>query len=159
MPARNWGTPPRVQFVLRVVVCSKTWRDWFIKLSEQIASVFDRLTGRSATAAERLHVRSALNPMLWLCAIVSPVSFGIAWLTVGYPTLSLFFCAVGFLPIAFTCLGFAYFVIFDPKKLQSEDYQIRHEALELIKEKGSALEISPLSIEAIANPRNDGATG
>jgi hypothetical protein len=39
-----------------------------------------------------------------------------------------------------------------PEKLQSEDYQIRHETLELIKQKGTSLEISPTSLTVIANP-------
>jgi len=51
-----------------------------------------------------------------------------------------------------TILGFFYFMIFAPDKLQSEDYQIRHETLELIKQKGSSVEIEPSSLHAIANP-------
>ena len=80
------------------------------------------------------------------------ISFFASWLSSGNEYQSLAFAAIGGFPILVTCLGFVYFAIFDPKKLQSEDYQIRHEALELIKEKGSAFEIAPSSLEAIANP-------
>jgi hypothetical protein len=39
-----------------------------------------------------------------------------------------------------------------PDKLQSEEYQIRRETLELIRQKGSSLEVIPSSLEAITNP-------
>lgn len=55
-------------------------------------------------------------------------------------------------PVTITCVLAVYFAVFRPEKLQSEEYQIRHEALELIKEKGSRVEISPASLEVIANP-------
>jgi hypothetical protein len=55
-------------------------------------------------------------------------------------------------PIGATILGFLYFMIFDPHRLQSEEYQIRHETLELIRQKGSTVELTPSSLEAIANP-------
>jgi len=57
-----------------------------------------------------------------------------------------------------TCMGFAYFSLFRPEKLQSEDFQIRHAALELIKQKGAPLELAPSSLEAITNPIHPTAT-
>jgi hypothetical protein len=64
-----------------------------------------------------------------------------------------FFLYVAAAPILASVIGFLYFMIRDPQRLQSEDYQIRHETLEFIRQKGSSLEISPLSLEAITNPR------
>jgi len=58
----------------------------------------------------------------------------------------------GFLPIAVACTVFIGFAIFKPDKLQSEDYQIRHESLTLILQKGVAAPIDPATIRAIANP-------
>lgn len=121
-------------------------------MSDPGASLFDRITGRSQTAAGRLRVRSALNPMLWLCGIVSPLSFGAALLARGREPLTTMFFAIGAIPILVACAQAVYFGIWRPEKLQSEEYQIRHEALELIKEKGSGIEVSPSSLEAIANP-------
>jgi hypothetical protein len=40
-----------------------------------------------------------------------------------------------------------------PEKLQSEDYQLRKQALELIQEKGVRFPIEAASVEAIANPK------
>jgi len=57
-------------------------------------------------------------------------------------------------------IGFIYFMITAPQRLQSEDYQIRHEALQLMYQKGSRTPIEPSSVVAIANPGNatpDGA--
>jgi hypothetical protein len=115
---------------------------------------FERIAARAQSAATNLRVRSALNPMLWLCAIVSLPCFIFALLAYWFhlPDLGLLFVYLGALPLGATILGFLYFAVFDPKRLQSEEYQIRHEALELIKEKGSPLELSPTSLEAIANP-------
>ena len=102
--------------------------------------------------AERIKVQSALNPLLWLCAIATPRCFtaayffirvnappGVPWLLVG----------VGITPIVITCLAFAGFAIFSPERLQSEAYQLQHEALKLIEKSGTPLKIAPVSIEAI----------
>jgi hypothetical protein len=123
-------------------------------MSEQppLAGVFERVAGRAQSAASQLRVRSALNPMLWLCGIVSLPCFFIAYLLRGIEPLATIIAYVGIAPVATTILGFLYFMIFAPEKLQSEDYQLRHETLELIRQKGSSVAIAPSSLEAIANP-------
>src|SRR5580700_4942289 len=116
------------------------------------STLWDRITGRAQTAAGRLRVRSALNPMLWLCGIISlPCLLG-AWLAHGTEPIATILAICGAMPIGITCIIAVYFSVFRPEKLQSEEYQIRHEALELIKEKGSKVEVSPASLEVIANP-------
>lgn len=94
----------------------------------------------------------ALNPMLWLCAIVSIPCFLLAWLTFGKEPLSTILTYAGIAPVAVTCVLGTFLTLFRPEKMQSEEYRIRHEALELIREKGSLIEISPSSLEGIANP-------
>jgi hypothetical protein len=59
---------------------------------------------------------------------------------------------IGAAPVLGAIIGFMYFMVAAPEKLQSEDYQIRHETLELIKQKGTSVEISPSSLDVIANP-------
>src|SRR6478736_4631073 len=100
---------------------------------------------RAQSAAASLRVRSALNPMLWMCAIVSLPCLILSYLAHGHEPMSTILVLLGAIPIVFTVLGFAYFAVAAPEKLQSEDYQLRHETLELIKQKGSALELSPSS--------------
>ena len=57
------------------------------------------------------------------------------------------------MPIGVACLGFIGFAIFRPDKLQSEEYQLRHESLQLIQQKSGRITLSPASIEVIANPQ------
>jgi hypothetical protein len=57
-----------------------------------------------------------------------------------------------FAPMIVACIAYCGFAIFKPEKLQSEDYQIRHESLQIIQEKGGVVPIGSTSLEAIANP-------
>jgi hypothetical protein len=118
------------------------------------ASVFERIAAKAQSAASQLRVKSALNPMLWMCGIVSLPCYVLAYFSYasGFHDLGMAFVYIGSVPIVGTVLGFFYFGIVSPEKLQSEEYQLRHETIELIKQKGSAIEISPSSLEAIANP-------
>ena len=116
------------------------------------AAFWERVTGSARSAASRLRVKSALNPMLWLCAIISLPCFGFAWFARGVEPLATVLTGAGLLPVIVTCIMAGYFAVFRPDKLQSEEYQIRHETLELIKKKGSSIEVSPSSLDNIANP-------
>lgn len=120
--------------------------------TEQAHNILERIAASAQSAATSLRVKSALNPMLWLCGIVSIPCFLISYLAHGFEPLATALVWLGALPIIGTIIGFMYFMIAAPEKLQSEDYQIRHETLELIKEKGTSVEIAPSSLEVIANP-------
>lgn len=102
-------------------------------------------------AGGKLTVRSALNPILWLCAIVTVPAL-LATPFIGRPPLWLI--ALICSPVAAAILGFLFLLLFDRDKLQSEDYQIRKQSLELIQQKGDkeALVIDVDAVEAIANP-------
>jgi hypothetical protein len=104
-------------------------------------------------AAMRLCVRSALNPMLWLCAIVTPVCLIFAYLFKDVSEVRNWLLIVGLLPVVVTCLGFCGFAIFRPEKLQSEEYQLRHETLLIVQEKTGRITILPTPLDAIANPQ------
>ena len=99
----------------------------------------------------KLRVRSALNPCLWLCGIVSLPCFAGSIYTIG--TIQIILASVGAIPVVIFGIGFLYFMMNDPDKLQSEEYQIQKKALELIEEKGGRIPISPTSIVAITNPQ------
>ena len=114
--------------------------------------MLEKLGQQSLTAAGKLHVRSALNPLLWLTAISSPVCFGAGYLFQENSLLSGILVGVGVFPIIVACLGFCYFACKKPEKLQSEDYQIRHESLQLIQQKSGDIEIPTASLEQIVNP-------
>ncbi len=115
--------------------------------------IIDRVSQIAQTAAEKLHVRSALNPALWLCAIATPTCLLFAYVFREVPEVRAWLLAGGLLPIAIACIGFLGFAIYRPEKLQSEEYQIRHESLQLIQQKTGRIVIATTSIEAIANPQ------
>lgn len=66
--------------------------------------------------------------------------------------LRIFFSIIGSVPIIITCSISVGFALYKPEKLQSEDYQLRHESLQIIQQKGGKIVVDPASIEAIANP-------
>lgn len=115
---------------------------------------FTKISEFADSATKRLLVRSALNPMLWLCAIVMPVCFIGAYAFREMYILSAALIGLGALPLVVACLAFVGFAIFKPEKLQSEEYQIRHESLQLIQQKAGRLTMAPTSLAAIANPEH-----
>lgn len=114
--------------------------------------LFDKAIGRAQSAAASLYVRSSLNPMLWLSGIVSPVAFVAAWFMRDIDELSTWLIVIGAIPVLTTCVMFIYMAIFRPESLRSEQYQIRHEAIELIRQKGSKIPVSASSLDALMNP-------
>lgn len=114
--------------------------------------MFDKLGGSSQVAAKSLHVKSALNPLLWLTAISTPLCFTGAYVFSDKSPVFEMLVGVGLFPIVSACLGFVFFAIFKPEKLQSEEYQIRHESLQIIQQKSGAIELPAVSLENIANP-------
>ena len=118
-----------------------------------MTELLERVVQVAQSAAEKLHVRSALNPVLWLCGIATPTCLLFAYVFRDVPEVRAWLLAGGLLPIGVACIGFLGFAIFRPEKLQSEEYQIRHESLQLIQQKSGRLALAPASIEAIANPQ------
>lgn len=81
----------------------------------------DKGIQRVAAAADRLRVRSALNPVLWLWPIVLVPCLTVASYT-GTPNwLRIVAVTVGCSPIMVALWAFVYFVRVDPRRLQSED--------------------------------------
>ncbi len=101
-------------------------------------------------AGGRLRVCSALNPILWLCAIVTVPGF--IYFTTINNTVSLLIELVIISPVIIAVLGFSFLLLFDRDKLQSEDYQIRKQTLELVQEKGDGFPTIAHTLEAISNP-------
>ena len=96
-----------------------------------------------------MRVRSALNPTLWLCGIIT-----IPVLVAGalHPNLSTWIVAIGCAPVVVALFGFMFLLFFDRDKLQSEEYQIQKRSLEFAQQKGDPkpLTIDPSSV--IKNP-------
>lgn len=99
----------------------------------------------------KLRVKSALNPILWLCGIV--VIPGVWMASRQESEVPTWLIVLIFLPVSVALVGFLFLLFFDRDKLQSEDYQIRKQSLELIQEKGDPVPIRAASLEGITNPR------
>lgn len=94
----------------------------------------------------RLSVKSALNPILWLCLIITIPS--LACIPFVPSAFVWVLVTLAFLPVATAIVGFFFLLIFDRDKLQSESYQLRKMEMERIEEKGKPA-ISAVEIEAI----------
>lgn len=110
----------------------------------------DFISQKAVDAGGRLRVKSALNPMLWLCAIVTIP--GLLYMGLTSKDTPLLVQGVIFAPVLCAVLSFLFLLIFDRDKLQSEDYQIRKQTLELVQEKGDQFPSIAHTLEAISNP-------
>ena len=78
----------------------------------------------------------ALTPMLRLCAVVCPVFVTASYyFAQGAETRSfaILAFAMAMAPVIVSCAAFIVFGILDSSKLQSEQYQLKHEALGIIR--------------------------
>jgi hypothetical protein len=84
-------------------------------------------------AGGRLKVRSAVNPMLWLCAIITtPALLAFAL----RPNSSRWLLVFAVAPEAAAIIGYLFLMVFDRDYLQSEEFQLRKMEIERIEEKG-----------------------
>ena len=112
--------------------------------------IFHKLTHLAQEAIGRLKVSSALNPCLWLCALVIPSGLFGANKSTGW--LQGACLVLTFVPVILFSIAFLYFMFKDPDKLRSEEYELRKQALEIIEEKGGRIPLTGTSIASIANP-------
>jgi hypothetical protein len=100
------------------------------------------LAAKVIEAGGKLTVRSALNPVLWLCAIITiPGLVAIQFMKPPPLWLIALICS----PVGAAIFGFLVLLFFDRDKLQSEEYQLRKRSLELMEEKGDK---GPVPIES-----------
>jgi hypothetical protein len=109
----------------------------------------EQLFSKVVDAGGRLTVKSALNPILWLCGIIT-----IPTLVAGtfYSELATWIVAVGCAPVVVALFGFIFLLFFDRDKLQSEDFQIKKRTIELAQQKGDAHPLVVDALAAIENP-------
>lgn len=109
----------------------------------------EQLLTKAVESGGRLTVKSALNPILWLCGIIT-----IPTLVAGtfHPQLAGWIVAVGCSPVVVALFGFLFLLFVDRDKLQSEDYQIKKRTIELAQQKGDPQPTMVDDIPAIQNP-------
>lgn len=112
-------------------------------------SLRNTFVSRVIEAGGRLKVRSALNPVLWLCAIVSIPSLLFFTLMSSPPEWLIW---MTFSPVITAIFGFLFLLFFDRDKLQSEEYQLKKRSLEMVEQKGDIQAVPADTLEIIENP-------
>lgn len=97
-----------------------------------------------------LKVNTGLNPSLWMCGVVTIPSLIVAAL--GPESMRNPCLWIAAVPVAIYAIGFLYFMLRDPDRLQSEKYRIQSRALDIVREKGDEVSISAGDFEIIPNP-------
>jgi len=112
--------------------------------------LFAKLSASAQDAVARQTKQSAVHVILWLSAIVIPTCiFGAIKTDGDIRTVLLVFAG---LPIVLFAGAYIFFMLKNPDRLQSEGFQLRKQALELIEEKGGRIPMAETSVEAISNP-------
>ena len=109
----------------------------------------DKAIQRLSAIGGKLRVRSALNPVLWLCFVISMPGILLLAVVESFPSWAVFaICS----PIVVACAGYLILLFKDSDKLQSEEYQINKQLLELAQEKGASIPELLLSEKLLPNP-------
>ena len=95
----------------------------------------DELVRSATSRAGIIRVRNVLNPLLWLCAATTPVSFLFADLLGGDAILRYTPVGLGSLPVAVGLAAYTYFMLKDPNRLQSDDFVLRQQELTIVERK------------------------
>ncbi len=104
--------------------------------------------GHSITAVLRtIRVKSAVNPLLWLCGLISLPLFLIQFVLGSF---LFYLSSIAILPIIAVLVAYFYFMFKNPDYLRSEEFHIQKKSLELIGEKGQEFLVTS---EDIAAPR------
>ena len=80
-------------------------------------------------SAEAVISTSILNPLLWLCGIGVPLVFGSAHFLRG--PLRVVAIVLGLIPFLLTTCAYCYWTVVAPDRLQSEEYRLQAQALEI----------------------------
>lgn len=104
-----------------------------------------------ATFAQQVSSKSAVNPTLWACVVISLPLFVLTATVSGW--LSIAFFVVALIPVILFLGSYLYMLFKNPKLLRSEDFHLRAEAMGLFGDKDNPLNANASDIVAvITNP-------
>lgn len=104
-----------------------------------------------ATFAQQVSSKSAVNPTLWACVVVSLPLFILTTIASGW--LSIAFFIVALIPVVLFLGSYVYMLFKNPKLLRSEDFHLRAEAMGLFGDKDNPLNADASDVVAvITNP-------
>lgn len=109
------------------------------------SSPLSEMLSTLAARSNAVRVRSALNPILWLSGVFCLPSVGGAVLSED--PIVRYVCLGVFVLTLFSAMGVAiYFALAKPNLLQSEEFQLRHEVIQILARRGAPPEVlSPLA--------------
>lgn len=97
----------------------------------------------------QIHVRSsALNPLLWLAGMGGPICFLAAYFIPLYAGLLI---SIGITCVVSPILAYVYFARKDPNRLQSEEYQLQQQQIQLTQGR-EKVEVIAADQELVPNP-------
>jgi hypothetical protein len=85
---------------------------------------------RVPSLAARITTQSALNPLLWLCALTTLPAWAAAPFQTGWIEIGLF--ASGGVPVLAALTAYFYLLFIDPDRLQSERFQLTRHQYQLL---------------------------
>jgi len=97
-----------------------------------------------------VRVRNALNPLLWSMSIGTPMCWVAAYFFREDAILKYGFASLGAIPILGTLTAYAFFMFRDPNRLHSEEYQLRHQALQILHKQGDNSDIVDVAVETLS---------
>jgi hypothetical protein len=113
---------------------------------------FNRFSQSAQSGVVRHISGNAFKPILLLVLITASPFLAAAYLFRADRAICLFLIAAATIPMTLACVTYACFAYFKPEKLQSESFQLRQQAMQLVEQKGKGFAVSPISLEAISNP-------
>jgi hypothetical protein len=91
-------------------------------------------------------IRTAVNPLLWLVGLTTPLSL-VSAILIEDRMIRIALLAFATLPIIVTIVAYFIFMFRDPDRLQSEEYRLRQRALQMLYKQGASAEIVDVARE------------
>lgn len=114
---------------------------------------FIALASHLAQFAAIFKTKSVFTPMIWFCALIIPCCLGFAlWFEDPILKYTLVFMVVGV--VVFSCGCYAFFMLKDPKKLQSEEFQIQNQTLDLLEKKGNKIPMDSVNLVKLTQSKS-----
>ena len=102
--------------------------------------------------SRQISVKSAVNPSLWACVVISLPLFVMSTRIVGI--LSFAFFGIALLPVLAFIISYMYLLFKNPNYLRSEEYQLKAESLKLLGDKDNKLNAqADHVISIVTNPQ------
>ena len=108
-----------------------------------------KLPFQTNSLVQQVTVKSAVNPSLWACAVISTPLFILASKVSGWLSAASF--VVGLIPVVAFFISYMYLLFKNPEYLRSEDYQLRMNSMRLLGDKDNPLRAQAGDIVSVIN--------